>query len=239
VIEVDGEEVVLVLGENVHPQTYDLLSRDGAFASHPNVKWVFVDALWVPIARAGYAGPLADTPDPVPGVDYIPECDISLNVPAYSQAVWTDTHLFNDEGCATIAAEGCALTAAAMAFSYYGSSKDPGELNGCCATYGCRVGCRFHFGCSAENCSEGTTDIVDDHTSFSWPLLCGILQQNHLPLVRLDNQGSEHWVVVYKSRGYDLYDGSDYFINDPLDGSTYKRLAWYTNYDRIIEYGPQ
>jgi len=64
VIEVDGEEVVLVLGENVHPQTYDLLSRDMAFAAHPNTKWVFVDHMWVPVARSGYTGQPTGTPRP-------------------------------------------------------------------------------------------------------------------------------------------------------------------------------
>lgn len=240
-IDVDGEEVSLTLGENVHPQTYDLLSRDPSFASHPNVKWVFVDDMWVPVARAGYAGQPADSPEPAMGIDYIPECDITRSVPAYSQTgqSWSGDHLYDNPGCPTISQAGCALTSVAMVFRYFGSSTDPGQLNSCCAANGCYVGCGIHFVCAANSCSGGSTAFVD-MSDFSWPALCGMLSQNRPPILEVNN--GSHWVVVYKSRGYDLDDGSDYFINDPLDGSTYKRLAYYTHtYDpsRIVEYRAQ
>lgn len=38
-----------------------------------------------------------------------------------------------------------------------------------------------------------------------------------------------HFVVVYKSLGYRFDDPSGYYINDPKDGTNYKKLATYTN----------
>lgn len=132
---------------------------------------------------------------------------------------------------------GCTLTSAAMVFSYLGASTDPGVLNSCCGDYGCRTaGCGLVFGCASSNCSGGHAVFEQAH-AFSWPLLCGKLSQNRPPIVEVSNGG--HWVVVYKSNGYDLDSGSDYRINDPYDGSSYKALSYYDSYTRVIEYRGQ
>ena len=50
-IEVDGKTIPIESGKNVHPQTYDLLSRDPDFASREDIKWIFVDDMWVPLKQ--------------------------------------------------------------------------------------------------------------------------------------------------------------------------------------------
>ncbi len=163
VIDIDGQQITLVLGENVHAQTYELLSRNPEFASDPNVKWVFVDKMWVPVARSGYEGQPSDSPELIPGIDYIPECDIALNVTAFSQTgqPWSSDRLYNKPGCRTIQEAGCALTSVAMVFRYYGQSTDPGVLNSCCGSNGCYVDCGTEFACAAGSCSGGQAAFVN------------------------------------------------------------------------------
>jgi len=46
-----------------------------------------------------------------------------------------------------------------------------------------------------------------------------------------------HFVVVYKSLGFgDVTDPNGYYIVDPIDGSTYKKLSYYTTPSKIAEY---
>lgn len=242
-ILVDGETIWLELGKNVHQETYDLLMRDHAFASDPKVKWVFIDNLWVPLARAAFEQPKRaprkerrpshDIAQGIVGPEYIPECDISLSVPAYSQidTAWKDDPLCG--GCEkTIEQEGCAITATAMVFRYFGANTNPGQLNACASTHSCCSSlCELDGYCADEPCSGGRATFVGTY-AFNWLDLCGLLSQNRPPQVHVGN----HWVVVYKSRGYDLYSGGDYYLNDSIDGSTYKRLSFYPTPTETAEY---
>ena len=243
-IEVGGETIWLQLGKNVHQQTYDLLMRDDAFATDPGIKWVFVDNLWVPLARAAFEQPTQPSVKErrpseevsqrgVVGPDYIPECDINLSVPAYSQrdSAWASARLCNSGSCATMYDEGCAMTSTAMVFRYFGANTDPGQLNSCSANNGCCSSCNLIGGCAASNCSGGRATYVG-YYAFNWLHMCGLLLQNRPPIVHVGN----HYVVVYRSRGYDLYSGSDYYINDPIDGSTYKKLSFYPTPTETAEY---
>ncbi len=243
-IQVNGETVLLEPGKNVHPQTYDLLIRDPGFASDKSIKWVYLDKMWVPLARAAFEQP---TRPPVKerrpsqgasgqgivGPDYIPECDINLSVPAYSQrdSAWASARLCNNGSCATMYDEGCAMTSTAMVFRYFGANTDPGQLNTCSANNGCCSSCNLVGDCAASNCSGGRATYVG-YYAFNWLDMCGLLSQNRPPIVHVGN----HYVVVYRSLGYDLYSGSDYYINDPIDGSTYKRLSYYPAPTETAEY---
>jgi len=62
--------------------------------------------------------------------------------------------------------------------------------------------------------------------------LCGLLSQGRPPIVQVGG----HFVVVYRGLGNDLDDPNDYYIVDPADGSTYKRLSYYTTPSVIVEY---
>lgn len=250
-IQVDGQTILLELGENVHPQTYNLLSRDPGFASREDIKWVFVDDMWVPLKRTEER-PLRETPipektpSPGPSPEYIPECRITLNVPAYSQcgSSWRDDCLYHlpyaeqnpDLGhyctCGTMCSQGCAITSATMVFRYYGANDNPGEVNGCCGDHGCRYNCRLLWQCAADHCSDNQAGFVDYHP-FRWSKLCAMLSESRPPIVNVGG----HFVVVYKSNGYDLDDACDYYISDPADGTTYKKLCYYTQDPlKIAEY---
>lgn len=242
-IQVDGQTVLLELGKNVHPQTYALLSQDPDFVSRADVEWVFVDDMWVPLDRKGLTeeslpgeGPiekLLPKKTPPPGPTGIPECKITLNVPAYSQcsSPWGSARLFNDPGCPTMCSAGCAITSATMVFRYYGASKNPGQVNDCCGSHSCRSGCDLAWACAADYCSDNRAGFVGSY-SFYWAALCGLLYEDRPPIVKVGG----HFVVVYKSLGYSISDPNDYFIVDPLDGSKWKKLSYYTTPSRVVEY---
>jgi len=183
-IQVDDQTIFLELGKNVHPQTYALLSQNPDFASRADVEWVFVDDMWVPLAREGLMeesvpekGPIEDLlPEktPPPGPLYNPECRITLNVPAYGQcsSPWGDDCLYHLPcaesshcacTCGTMCSQGCAITSATMVFKYFGASKNPGQVNACCGEHGCRggsSGCGLVWGCAANHCSDNEAGFV-------------------------------------------------------------------------------
>ena len=243
-IQVDGQTIFLELGKNVHPQTYALLSQNPDFASRADVEWVFVDDMWVPLSREGLTEESVPEKEPIedllpekmppPCPLYNPECRITLNVPAYSQrsSPWDDDHLFNNPGCSTMYWEGCAITSATMAFKYFGASKNPGQVNACCGEHNCRSECRLAWECAADHCSDNKAAFVG-YYGFYWSALCGLLSQDRPPIVKVGG----HFVVVYKSLGFgDFTDPNGYYIVDPWDGSTYKKLSYYTTPSMIAEY---
>ena len=83
--------------------------------------------------------------------------------------------------------------------------------------------CCLVWGCAADHCSDNEAGFVG-YYDFYWSALCGLLSEGRPPIVDVGG----HFVVVYRSLGYGDQAWS-YFINDPLDGSTYKRLSYYTN----------
>ena len=226
-IQVEGIKIVLEVGKNVHPQTYDLLSRDPDFAALDHIRWIFIDDMWVPLARTESPPPTNEpSTELLVEPDYIPECKITLNVPAESQCDgrWSGNRLYQKTSCPTMCSAGCAITSASMVFRYYGSSKNAGQLNDCLGQNNCGDGCLLKWQCAAEKCSENKAQWVNYH-SFSWGLLCSTLQKGRPPIVNVGN----HFVVIYRELGNNPYSASDYYINDPADGSTYKKLSYYTN----------
>jgi len=230
-IQVDGKTVFLEPNKNVHPQTYTLLSQDPDFASQ--VDWVFMEGMWIPLSRGVemlLEKTLSEEPPP-PGPEYIPECKITLNVPVYGQCTspWGSHRLFDNPSCDTMCNAGCAITSVTMVFKYFGASKNPGQVNTCCGNNGCRSGCDLTWACAANSCSDGKARWVNGY-SFYWGALCGLLTQDRPPIVGLVKESNRwHFVVVYKSLGYSITDPNGYYINDPADGSTYKKLSAYTN----------
>lgn len=191
-----------------------------------------MDNMWIPLSR-GVEMPseesLSKAPPP-PGPEYIPECRITLSVPVYGQcwSPWSNQRLFGNSTCPTMCQAGCAVTSATMVFRYFGASKDPGQVNSCSGNNGCRSGCLLAWGCAADHCSDNKARWIASY-SFYWAALCGLLSQDRPPIVHLVKGNNSHFVVVYKSMGYSITDPHDYYINDPLDGTNYKKLAAYTN----------
>ncbi len=79
-----------------------------------------------------------------------PYYNITLNVPAYSQndPAWRD-HVMQTCG-KTIGQAGCLLTASTMVFRFYGSSKNPDQVNTCMGN----SACDWVWATGANNCSE-------------------------------------------------------------------------------------
>jgi hypothetical protein len=256
-LQIDHQKtVVLELGKNVHPQTYALLTTNPGFAQRADIEWVFVDDMWVPLKRTqdnsvrtdpgvelreGKTSESTSSLGPESTSKYLPECVITLSgVPAYDQCDYA-AYLYNDSTyCGTMCGWGCAITSAAMVFSYFGASTDPGELNTCAGNHSCRVDCSdtpgydpccLVWGCAANSCSDNEAGFVNGY-SFYWSKLCSMMSQSRPPIVNVGG----HFVVVYKSLGH-VEEAWSYYINDPADGSTYKKLSYYTDDPvSIIEY---
>ena len=162
--------------------------------------------------------------------------NIWLNVPRYSQtdAQW---RYDNMQTCGlSIGAAGCLLTSATMVFKYYGSSKNPRQVNTCMGT----SACPWYFDKGAKDCSDDKASFLGmyspQYATFVWALTTG-----YPPVIEVINGGSTHWVVINGVYGTGLSD-SDYSIIDPL-GGMYKRLSDYTysgwSKNRLAVYGPR
>lgn len=254
-IQVNGRPILLRYGKNVHPQTYDLLVQDSGFASR--MDWVFMDGMWIPLAR-GVSG-IDGIEDSLPlfGPEYPLQPDytlqstcpaLNLGVIPYNQCAspWGGTRLFNNPGCWTMCQGGCAITSAAMVFRFYGASIDPGQVNSCCGSNGCYTSppaCGLAWQCAGNNCSGNRAGWGGYH-AFTWERVCSmVIYHRRPPIVRLSKNSNLHFVVVNVSRGYPVTDPAGYIINDPADGSTYKTLANYTDNGwtatNVIEYSPK
>jgi hypothetical protein len=221
-IQVDGKTIVLRPGENVSPENYALAQADPEFSGRAN--WVLIEGLWEPLAP-GVSVPL-EVPQvlqewsqtDVSTTDYF----IQLAVPAFNQndSAWKDNVM---QTCgSTIGHAGCALTSTAMVFKYYGATnKNPGQLNSCLGNYACPI----YWSTAATSCSESKASWVGSYT-FSYSKLQNMLSANRPPIVLLTKGGSTHFVVVTGGSG--SLPGN-YSINDPINGSTSRTLAYYTD----------
>lgn len=262
-IQVEGTTIWLEPGRNVHPQTYAFLASNPGAGWYASVTWAYIDGMWIPLARGVPAAPGGPTPGALPerpaggpGLkpNYDPECRWSLSVTPYKQCVspgYGDDFLFKDAAnCGTMCRYGCTIASVAMVFKYFGANTDPGVLNTCmtnpahdptwtnCAGTCPSDGkpCCIAFACAADHCSNSKAQFVGMY-GYSTSALCALLSLDRPPIVEvLTPNGGRHWVVVYRSAGLDPYSTSDYSIADPLDGSTYKKLSYYSAQYTIVEY---
>jgi len=178
---------------------------------------------------------------------------IRLNIPPYSQldSAWADDDLgtcrvdctCRDEekvnnicpGCdesnqeqAKIRHSGCLLTSASMVFAYYGSSKDPGDVNDCMGN----AACEWDWEKGAKDCSEGKAYWIQYNLPGRHGLLIWALTNDYPVIVKTTSltTGDEHWIVVYEVNGMGLSD-SDYWALDPAGKVGRKlnryRTPWY------------
>lgn len=251
-IQVNGETIWLEPGKNVHPQTYKFLLAGPGPGWYESVYWVYVDDMWVPLARGipvprSKASPDKAAPSrPTPtigelGPQFVPECKVTLDVTPFAQCSppWQDFHLFNDSNCATLCAEGCAITSVAMVFKYFGANTNPGILNNCSAAKGtCSDGtpCCIVWWNAAEYCSDNRAQL-NGIWAFNPTDLCSMLRLGRPPIVEVRTaRNNQHFVVVYAGEGYDPSSPSDYRIIDPSDATSYKRLSYYSTFLTTIEY---
>jgi hypothetical protein len=125
-------------------------------------------------------------------------------------------------GGPTIGAAGCTLAAAATVFQYYGATTNPNQvLTGCDLT----PTTALDWAEAAKKCAGGkvrTTTWKEDPTFAD---ISAALQAKHPAIVGLAGGPSgSHYVIVVEGNGES---GHDYRIQDPWDGSSYKRLGDY------------
>lgn len=160
--------------------------------------------------------------------------NIWLGVPRYSQTdpLWRDNIMYT---CSlTIGGAGCLLTSASMVFKYYGSGKNPGQVNTCMGT----SACPWIFNKGAKDCSDNKAVFLGmyspNYATFIWAL-----STDYPPIIEVIKGSSTHWVVINGIYGTGLSD-SDYSIIDLL-GGVYKRLSDYTysgwTKNRLAVYG--
>lgn len=146
---------------------------------------------------------------------------ILLAVPSFNQndPAWKDTLM---QSCnLAIGPQGCALTATAMVFKYYGATnKNPAQLNTCLGHSACPI----VWGTAANNCSENKATWVNTW-AFSYTKLQSMLTADRPPIVKLTNGSNTHFVVVTLGSGAIA---SNYQIIDPWDGMS-KLLSAYTS----------
>jgi len=143
--------------------------------------------------------------------------NIWLPIPALSQRNpgWANEVM---QTCGqTIGNAGCLLTSATMVFQFYGSSKNPKQVNACMGN----KACPWYFAEGADNCSENKAAFLGLYNStydnFIWALSRG-----YPPILEVGG----HWVVIYGVSGSGTQD-SHYYIVDPWDGQS-KSLAAYS-----------
>lgn len=166
--------------------------------------------------------PLLSAPTDAPKLSPKVLLDIWLYVPRYNQVdpLWANDIM---QTCGhTIGTHGCLLTSATMVFRYYGSSKNPRQVNTCMGT----KACPWYFAYGADNCSENKAGHIGLY-SFSYSTLVWALENGWPPILELTKNGNTHWVVVNAVRGDGLSDGN-YWISDP-SGGTLRKLSDYTS----------
>lgn len=143
--------------------------------------------------------------------------NIWLPIPALSQnnPGWANEVM---QTCGqTIGNAGCLLTSATMVFQFYGSSKNPKQVNACMGN----EACPWYFVKGADSCSENKAAFLGIYSptydNFVWAL-----SQGYPPILEVGG----HWVVIYGVSGSGAQD-SHYYIVDPWDGQS-KSLASYS-----------
>ena len=149
--------------------------------------------------------------EPSGGVYFQPR--LELNVPSFRQADdrWRKDKLGNTP--ATLGAEGCAVTSAAMVLASYGADTDPGRLNKLVTEANGYEGAGWLVW---EKAAEVTGDIARKayEAEPSYRLIDENLWRRNPVIVRLRlESGTTHFVVIAGKEGY------DYLTRDPGAGA--------------------
>ena len=149
--------------------------------------------------------------EPSGGVYFQPR--LELNVPSFRQADdrWRKDKLGNTP--ATLGAEGCAVTSAAMVLASYGADTDPGRLNKLVTEANGYEGAGWLVW---EKAAEVTGDIARKayEAEPSYRLIDENLSRRNPVIVRLRlESGTTHFVVIAGKEGY------DYLTRDPGAGA--------------------
>jgi hypothetical protein len=135
-------------------------------------------------------------------------------VPFFSQADprWIGTHINGDsEWWWTIGTKGCALTSAAMVFSYYGVDTNPKKLNQCMQD----EALPFVWESGATKCSDDKVQFVKV-MPFDWEKLDNQLNNKHRPVVLCmymkSNPRNQHCMVTVSGSGIGRI---GYYVHDP------------------------
>jgi len=149
--------------------------------------------------------------EPSGGVFFQPR--LELKVPGFRQADerWGKNHLGNTP--ASLAAEGCAVTSAAMVLASYGADIDPGRLNQLVTDANGYEGAGW---LKWETAAEVTGDIARKayEADASYRLIDENLARRNPVIVRLRTEsGITHFVVIAGKDGY------DYLVRDPGAGA--------------------
>jgi hypothetical protein len=117
---------------------------------------------------------------------------------------------------------GCAVTAATMLLSYYGSETDPAGLSNCMG----QLACPLWWGEVATVCSQGSVQGVSFLEPFQYATLDQEVAAGRPVIVHVTTPtGGTHFVVVNGGEGQVP---SGYTISDPVDGSNNRTLARYS-----------
>ena len=122
----------------------------------------------------------------------------------------------------TVCEMGCAISAVAMVFKYYGVNTDPGAVNTWLKNHnGYNSGCLLNW-TTAANMAPDKVTFIAKITSPDWSRLRSELNSGYPVILEVRNNGSQHFVVA---TGY--YEDT-YYINDPYYSSR-TTLASYGN----------
>lgn len=150
---------------------------------------------------------------------------VKLNVPLYKQADYPGKLGFSS---VTIADKGCAISSAAMVFSYYGVQINPGDLNiWLKQNNGYKDGDIVKWE-TAAGISRGKVKFIEriDYTHIPADLykINTELNDGHPVIAQVKSKsGGQHFVVITG------YSGSTYYINDPIYGKS--KLSDHYNKD--------
>jgi len=130
---------------------------------------------------------------------------VLLNVPIYKQCdpAWGDDTLGTCN--TTMCRAGCAVTSSSMLYTYYGGTRDPGQLNDCLTNNaGYANGCLIYWqnACMPQGVSfdrTGTADDIDGELAAGYPVITWVS----------NGSTSMHFVVIVGN------ENGEYQINDP------------------------
>lgn len=120
-----------------------------------------------------------------------------------------------------LGATGCTLAAAATVFKYYGVNTNPNQLMGCAAD----TIDPFRWEAAAQKCGGGKVTGVTWKENPSFTDISAALQARQPAIVGLaGGPTGSHYLIAVEGQGEA---GGDFRVQDPWDGTAYKRLSDY------------
>ncbi|MGB8955820.1 MAG: C39 family peptidase [Tumebacillaceae bacterium] len=151
----------------------------------------------------------------------------SLAVPLYSQSGQSWSSQIMQTCGTTISSEGCALTATAMVFKYYGVAIDPGTLNTKMGSYACPI----YWGEAVTRAGAGIVKTVSTSSPTAWtsvyPAAKAALDAGKPYILGINKAGGgTHFFVLSGYTDSGNY-AANYTIKDPAGGVT-RSLSYYS-----------